>query len=155
MYSYPPPTFYPNTQKKIHIYIYTADLPPNRVAELMWKATGIRKTGDQCRTRWTKVDDPSIRKGSWTAKEDELLSTAVRDKSTGEAPPPWVAVSQSSFWQRLVSHYIHTVVDPQGRMSFFVLRFFGFLFFMQSLFWPEVIDKGRKPFARYRKTRSR
>ncbi|CAN0129964.1 unnamed protein product, partial [Laminaria digitata] len=63
----------------------------------MWKATGIRKTGDQCRTRWTKVDDPSITKGSWTVKEDELLSTAVRERTTGDAPPPWVAISDTCF----------------------------------------------------------
>lgn len=69
-----------------------ADLPPNRVAELMWKATGIRKTGDQCRTRWTKVDNPSITKGSWSQHEDDLLSTAVRERTKGDSPPPWVAV---------------------------------------------------------------
>lgn len=36
---------------------HAAELPPNRVAEIMFKATGIRKTGDQCRTRWTKVSE--------------------------------------------------------------------------------------------------
>lgn len=70
-----------------------AEMPPNRVAELMWKATGIRKTGDQCRTRWTKVDNPSITKGSWSQHEDDLLSTAVKEKTAGDSPPPWVAVS--------------------------------------------------------------
>ncbi|CAN0462884.1 unnamed protein product [Hapterophycus canaliculatus] len=73
--------------------LLAADLPPNRVAELMWKATGIRKTGDQCRTRWTKVDNPSITKGSWSQHEDDLLSTAVRERTKGDSPPPWVAVS--------------------------------------------------------------
>ena len=68
-------------------------MPPNRVAELMWKATGIRKTGDQCRTRWTKVDNPSITKGSWSQHEDDLLATAVKERTTGDSPPPWVAVS--------------------------------------------------------------
>lgn len=61
----------------------------------MWKATGIRKTGDQCRTRWTKVDDPSIRKGSWSVQEDDLLATAVKQRTTGDSPPPWVAVSSA------------------------------------------------------------
>ncbi|CAN0195839.1 unnamed protein product, partial [Ectocarpus sp. 8 AP-2014] len=73
------------------------DLPPNRVAELMWKATGIRKTGDQCRTRWTKVDNPSITKGAWSQHEDELLYKAVNEMTKEDSPPPWVAISEACF----------------------------------------------------------
>ena len=47
------------------------------------------KSAAQCSQRWQKVIDPSIKKGQWTAEEDEILLAYVR---THGKPSNWAKV---------------------------------------------------------------
>jgi hypothetical protein len=38
-----------------------------------------RRTGIQCQARWSEALDPTIRKGKWTAEEDEMLFKGVEE----------------------------------------------------------------------------
>jgi len=38
-----------------------------------------RRTGIQCQARWSEALDPTIRKGKWTAEEDEMLYKGVQE----------------------------------------------------------------------------
>lgn len=41
-----------------------------------------RRTGIQCQARWSEALDPTVRKGKWTAEEDEMLYNGVREFGT-------------------------------------------------------------------------
>ena len=38
-----------------------------------------RRTGIQCQARWSEALDPTVRKGKWTAEEDEMLYKGVEE----------------------------------------------------------------------------
>ncbi|KAJ8901687.1 hypothetical protein NDN08_003893 [Rhodosorus marinus] len=48
------------------------------------------KSPQQCLYRWTRVINPSIRKGRWTGEEDALLRSAVLKRKPGE----WTRIAQ-------------------------------------------------------------
>eukprot|EP00300_Choanocystis_sp_HF-7_P012261 c17812_g1_i1.p1 GENE.c17812_g1_i1~~c17812_g1_i1.p1 ORF type:complete len:186 (+),score=25.44 c17812_g1_i1:641-1198(+) len=64
---------------------------PNATAS--WRSIaamlGIAKTPRQCRERWRNVLDPTIKRGPWTPKEDQVLQEKVQ-----ELGPRWCLVAE-------------------------------------------------------------
>ncbi|KAJ3080948.1 Myb-like DNA-binding domain protein, partial [Quaeritorhiza haematococci] len=49
------------------------------------------RTGKQCYMRWTRLLDPDIKKGRWTAEEDRALAAAVQQYGEGN----WTAIADT------------------------------------------------------------
>jgi len=62
---------------------YDSDDDDDRTETIPWGliATMLprRRTGIQCQARWSEALDPTVRKGKWTAEEDEMLFNGVNE----------------------------------------------------------------------------